>query len=101
MKYRFDLPPASPKGANLTFEWDAEAGTVSGPGADTVRSLASGTTILIQPWPTVHEFSPAPLRSLADMAAIVGLGWQLPPELAEHYPQTPDEPDLDIEGLVH
>lgn len=101
MTYDFDLAPLSPKGARLTFQWDSEAGTVSGPDADTVRALASDSQILIQPWPTVHKFSGDPLRSLADMAAIVGFGWQLPAELAEHYPQPPVEPDLDLDGLVY
>ena len=101
MKYRFDLAPNSPKGARLVFEWDAEAGTVSGPGAPTIRELASDDGIRVTPWPSWHAFSAAPLRSLVDMAAIVGIGWQLPPELAEHYPSPEPEPDLDIEGLVH
>lgn len=102
MTYDFDLAPLSPKGARLIFQWNAEAGTVSGPGAPTIRELASDTGIPVTPWPSWHAFSTEPLRSLTDMAAMVGIGWQLPAELAPHYPASEPEPGLaGIEGLVH
>lgn len=88
--FNFNCPPVNernPLERPLVFTWDSDAGEVSGPDAAAVRSAAAAGSIDAHPLPWAWTFSAEPLKSFTDMAAIVGLDWQLPPELIEHYPQ--------------
>lgn len=84
----FECPPISgnPLVAPLIFDWDEAAGSVSGSGAEEIKRCSRSGSIQLHPWPAEHEFSAAPLKSRADIAAIVGLRHRLPPELADAYP---------------
>lgn len=88
----------------LVFDWDEAAGTVSGPGAEYVQQMTEGGTVPLHPLPTWHQLSAAPLMSRADVAAIVGYQHRLPVELADAYPQAPEErlsvDALDTDGQV-
>lgn len=83
---------ANPSIEPLEFEWDERAGTVTGRSADIIRDAAAEPGMPVHPMPGYHEFSAAPLQSLADMAAIVGYLHELPAELADAYPAQVDEP---------
>ena len=84
----FECPSISgnPLVAPLIFDWDEADGTVSGPSAEEIERYARCGAIQMQPWPAEHRFSAEPLKSRADLAAIVGLRHRLPPELADAYP---------------
>lgn len=72
----------------LEFEWDPVAGTVAGPGADTIMAMVRAGVVPAHPRPQSWYLSATPLKSWVDMAAIVGSEWQLPDQLRQHYPQT-------------
>lgn len=95
---------ANPSVEPLVFGWDAEAGTVTGPSAEAIREAAADGGVPLHPAPAWHTFSAEPLKSRADMAAIVGYLHQLPEELAGDYPAVDDEPVvaeiLDADGRV-
>ena len=56
----------------LVFEWDERSGTVTGPGAALVKALAADGGVPLHPAPAWHAFGAEPLKSRADLAAIVG-----------------------------
>lgn len=88
---------------DLSFDWDRDAGTVSGRDADLIRKMAKpGDMVDAHPMPWAYKLGRTPLKSFRDMAAIVGSWWRLPPELAPHYPKAPDEdPNVyDLDGNV-
>jgi hypothetical protein len=72
------------------FDWDVDAGTVAGPDAAEILTAASWGGIGAHPAPAAHKFSPEPLKSKTDMAAIVGWRHVLPDDLAPFYPQFED-----------
>lgn len=78
-----------PRDGGLVFDWDRRHGIVSGPGAPTIRAMAAWKDVPTHPQPSAHELGPDPLRSLVDMAAILGAFWQLPEVLAPYYPREP------------
>lgn len=88
MKHHFDCPTFSgnPLIGPLVFDWDDEAGTVSGPSAADIMEIAESGGVPMHPMPAAHTFSAEPLRSRADLAAIVGYRHRLPPELRDAYP---------------
>jgi hypothetical protein len=99
-------PSGNPNMPGLVFSWNPETGEVSGPDADLVRTMATWGSVDAHPTPWAWTLGPEPLKSYTDMAAIVGSCWILPPELADHYPQLPDDgiPEftyVDEEGLMH
>lgn len=106
MKFQFHCPALSgnPLAEPLDFEWDEEAGTVSGASAEVIRAAAKDGGVPLNPLPAFHDFGPDPLRSRADMAAIIGYLHQLPEALAGDYPVVADEPGvvevLDADGRV-
>ncbi|MBN9697178.1 MAG: hypothetical protein J0L85_15430 [Zoogloea sp.] len=83
---------ASPSIEPLEFDWDERAGTVTGRSADIIRESAAEPGMPVHPMPGYHEFSAEPLKSRADVAAIVGYLHELPAELADAYPAQVDEP---------
>ncbi len=115
MKHAFNCPP-NPQLAGaplvgdiagaLAFEWDDEAGTVSGPGAQTIRALIRRGEVEAGPHPRcAWPLDAGSLKRRADMAAIVGHAWIVPDELADAYPDTAD-PEIpaqtftDADGVV-
>lgn len=71
----------------LVFDWDVTTGEVSGPDSARILEMASWPSVNAHPAPWVWNLGPAPTKSLADMAAILGWSHELPDELAAHYPQ--------------
>lgn len=102
----YELESSRPCGGlSLVFDWDIEAGVVSGPGAKQIIELASDGRIDAYPVSWTYEFSDDPLKSKADMAAIVGFEHHLPSDLIDFYPQPPDdglldETYIDVDGMV-
>jgi len=105
MKYHFECPSCSgnPQIKPLIFDWDDEAGTVSGPGAIEIMRWAEAGEVPMHPIPAAHTLSSTPLKNRTDLAAIVGhLHW-LPPELKDAYPALvdgEDDPDYEFGGPV-
>ena len=95
---------ANPGVEPLVFEWDARSGSVTGPGAALVKALAADGGVPLHPAPAWHAFGAEPLKSRADLAAIVGHLHQLPDELAGDYPTVVEEAGvvqtLDADGRV-
>lgn len=79
----------------LCFSWDARTGTVTGPGAEYIREMATVGSIPVHPVPCSHRLSSEPLKSWEDMAAIFAFDYHLTPDLAEHYPRHWDPDDFD------
>jgi hypothetical protein len=88
MKYHFECRTFSgnPRVNPLIFDWDDEAGIVSGPSAEAIRISASFGSIPMHPMPAEHRFSAEPLKSRTDIAAIIGYRHLLPAELRDAYP---------------
>ncbi len=95
---------ANPSVEPLVLEWDAFTGAVTGPSAAQVKEVAADGGVPLHPAPAWHTFSAEPLKSRADLAAIVGHLHQLPGELASDYPAVDEEPGfvevIDSEGRV-
>ena len=95
---------ANPGVEPLVFEWDERSGTVTGPGAALVKALAADGGVPLHPAPAWHSFGAEPLKSRADVAAIIGHLHQLPDELAADYPVVEEEAGiveiLDADGRV-
>jgi hypothetical protein len=70
----------------LVFDWDDETGEISGPSAGRILDMATWSYIPIYPPPQGWDLSQEPLKSKADMAAIIGYRHELPEDLREHYP---------------
>lgn len=95
MKKHYDCRPWDQRAEPLVFDWDEEAGEVSGPSAGRIREIAAQGYVPIYPPPQDWIFGPEPLKDRADMAAIIGFEHELPEDLAEHYPGrfTPEPED--------
>jgi hypothetical protein len=107
MNHHFDCPTFSgnPLIKPLVFDWDDEAGTVSGPGAEDILRWAAAGGVPMHPMPAGHTFSAEPLKSRTDLAAIIGLLHRLPPELQDAYPLLDEggggeDPDYEFGGPV-
>ncbi len=78
----------------LRFSWDSETGKIRGADADQVRALVKNYAG--KPYGAPHRVLPEtwcvvdPLHRPADMAALLGAQWELPPELEAVYPQIRD-----------
>jgi hypothetical protein len=88
MNYHFECQTFSgnPLVNPLVFDWDDQAGRVSGASAEEILRHVGNGGIPMHPMPAHHVFSAAPLKSHADMAAIIGYLHQLPAELQADYP---------------
>lgn len=95
---------ANPSVEPLVFEWDERTGAVTGPSAELVKEAAADGGVPLHPAPAWHPFGAEPLKSRADVAAIIGHLHQLPEDLAGDYPAVDDEPVvaeiLDADGRV-
>lgn len=89
-----ELRPIGAGNRTLFFEWNPETGDVRGRDADYVLHLAAqaehAEVVTGLPYPTPHVIRD-PMRSLAEMAVILGNDWHLPPVLAEAYPVVVDD----------
>lgn len=72
----------------LVFDWDIEAGEVSGPSAEFILEMTRCPYIPKSPPPDCWVLGPEPLKSKVDMAAIIGVWHELPEDLREHYPRS-------------
>ena len=95
---------ANPSVEPLVFEWDERTGAITGPSADLVKEVAADGGVPLHPAPAWHTFGAEPLKSRADVAAIIGHLHQLPDELAADYPAVEEEAGiveiLDADGRV-
>jgi len=72
----------------LDMLWDEEAGTLSGVGAEVIHEWIKVGSVGLHPHPgPAHTLSDDPLRSRADMAAMIGFQHRLPDVLKDSYPQ--------------
>ena len=85
-RYQGDKPPIFDWDKPLVFDWDEEAGEVSGPSAAIILDMSTWPYIPIYPPPQGWDLSPEPLKSRADMAAIIGYKHYIPEDLAAYYP---------------
>lgn len=86
------------------FDWDEEAGVVTGPDAAIINDMATWGSISAHPCPWAWDFGPEPLKSKTDMAAIIGWEHALPIELVGFYPKLeddgiPDKSYIDEDGV--
>lgn len=89
-----ELPPDAPAGRWLAFSWNREMGLVTGPHADYIRAKAlPWARVTSEPEHRHFRLSGQPLKSLRDMAIIVGQHWQMPLLLAGAYPREKGQPD--------
>lgn len=77
----------------LVFDWDIDAGEITGADAQEIKRIAEGGGIMAHPMPWAWEFSKDPLKNKTDVAAIVGYEHQLPDDLLEFYPKQ-DESEI-------
>ena len=84
----------------LDFYWDEEAGEVSGKSAPMVEKWAekAGDVILVNPIPSSYQLSENPLNNKRDLAALLGMWYELPDWLDAEYPKIEDE---EQEGAVY
>lgn len=90
-KVRFALVPHHPVSPSGAIEWDPQAGTATGPGAEALLELIEMVTgsgsIMVRGMGPVYYTITDPLRRPDEMAVIVFSNWQLPPELAPYFPK--------------
>ena len=84
----------------LDFYWDEEAGEVCGKSAKMVKKWAekAGEAILVNPIPSSYQLSREPLKKKRDLAALLGMWYELPAWLAVEYPRIEDDAQ---EGAVY
>lgn len=77
----------------IDFYWDEKTGEVSGKSGDTVKKWAemAGERIAINPIPRSHQLSQEPLKSRKDIAALLGMWYELPEWLAGYYPSVEED----------
>ena len=96
MKLTLQLQPTVWHKGPLSFNWDSDAGTVSGTDAETVQTMAkqavAAGSVAIHPHPARYPIAD-PLTKPDEMAALLGNFWKLPEELAVHYPQVDQVPE--------
>lgn len=95
MKKHYVCDPYDQRDEPLIFDWDPEAGEVSGPSAGMILEIAASGGVSIYPPPQHWIFGTEPLKDKYDMAAIIGVWHKLPEDLAEYYPGrfTPEPED--------
>ncbi|WP_434147951.1 hypothetical protein ACR2R6_02250 [Methylocaldum gracile subsp. desertum] len=93
MKHAFKLASNVWHKGPLSFAWDDETGELSGPDAAAVEALARQAVqdgaVPLHPEPGRYPIR-NPLQNPAELAALLGYWWQLPPELLQHYPTLED-----------
>jgi len=85
-------------------QWDPGSGALSGPMAERVQARIDDAVTAgfaaTHPYPGSFPVSD-PLHERREMAAVLGEAWQIPDELADDYPATPDvDPDTLPAGAV-
>jgi hypothetical protein len=76
---------------SLIFNWDDETGEITGRDAEQILATFRRGYAKAHPIPSVWPLTST--RSRTDIAAVVGLDNELPPELADAYPQFEDDVD--------
>lgn len=99
MKKHYVCKPQVWHESPLVFDWDIETGEISGPSAERILEFAACRAVPIYPPPQDWDLSSEPLKSKADMAAIIGYRHELPEDLREHYPR-PWNPETDFDPDV-
>lgn len=103
MIFKFSCGALNPKSGvkELDFSFDPETGAVTGPSANEISKRLSAGSVALHPFPHVHQFS-AERPTLEDIAAIVGLRHDLPPELEAAYPRRPEQDAAETgdDGLI-
>ena len=81
----------------LDFYWDEETGEVFGKSAQKVSKWAekAGEMILVNPIPSSYQLSDAPLKNKRDLAALLGMWYELPDWLADEYPRIDEDEQED------
>ena len=95
MKKHYTCDPYDQRDEPLVFDWDQEAGEVSGPSAERILEFAACRAVPIYPPPNYWDLSLEPLKNKTDMAAIIGVWHRLPEDLVEHYPRPWNPEDFD------
>lgn len=86
----------------LIFDWDEEAGEISGPSANHFLEMRGQKTCPGHPMPISFPLSENPLRSKRDMAILIGFEYELPDDLKDYYPKwEPSEEELEAERQGH
>ena len=92
----YTLHPTTGHSQQIAFEWNRETGEIRGESAALVKNLAElarrSGEVVGHPYPTAHTVSD-PLRSVSELAVVLGNDWVLPADLAAAYPQ-PESDDL-------
>ncbi len=104
MKVHYELRPSVWHAQPLVFDWDQVAGIVTGPDANRISDLAADGHINYPGAMTV-TFSDEPLKSKADMAAILAYEHHLPTDLVNYFPRSiddgfPDQTHVDADGVT-
>ncbi|MBV5331631.1 hypothetical protein JZU69_04470, partial [bacterium] len=99
----FECEPTTRHESRLVIDWDEEAGTVSGPGANHIKLLATFGDIPCHLYPSSWKLSQHPLKSRADMAVMIGYAHKVPAELEPFYPIVDEEdwPEGEPPGLAY
>jgi hypothetical protein len=84
----------------LVFDWNDATGEVTGPGADFVLAVFKDGIVSAHPVPWSWDLTSTKNRT--DIAAVIGSGWALPDELADDYPQCPEQDPYvrDMDGNI-
>jgi len=107
MKQTYQLTPNVWHKSSLSFDWDKQAGELSGKDVGIVQEMIDaaihhGSTALVPP-PSSYDIDD-PLTKPDQMAAVLGYHWRLPAELQAVYPVSSETLEniemLDEEGNV-
>lgn len=99
MIHSLRCPSIRPQDAPLVFDWDDQDGTVTGPGAGYIERWLRCGVVPLHPLPACYYLASGPLKTRADLAAIVGIDYQLPEELRADYPVLEDADDPGADEL--
>lgn len=103
----YTLLPLTGHSKPITFEWNQDTGEIRGASADFVKGMAEHArrvgTAVGHPYPTAHTVSD-PLRSVSELAVVLGNDWVLSADLAAAYPQIETDDlitEIDQNGVEH
>jgi hypothetical protein len=103
MKFHLECPSIDPDSRiKLVFDWDEDAGVVASDTPNTVAAITWGLdnprmqSVGYRGWQ--HQLSAEPLKSRADMAAIIAAHECVVPDVLKPYfkPEFPDWPETEI-----
>lgn len=107
MFHSYTLQPATVHREPIVFEWNPDTGEIRGEAAAFVKNLAElarrSGEVVGHPYPTAHTVSD-PLRSVSELAVVLGNDWVLAANLAAAYPQVETDDlitEIDADGVEH